>query len=288
MVRKREAFPEEGELIMATVVDVQQTHAYLILDDYRGLPGEKQGRSSLNVTKEIRNNAMAYMHISELANHWIKNIRDFVKEGQKMVCRVLKVDPRKGHIDVSKRRVSGKEKKQKIMHWKQANKAEGLLKILSIRFEITLQDVYDKLGFPLEDVYGEIWSAFEDIKEHGIEAIMDLDFIEEIDEEWLEELEKIVQQYVEIRTVNIVGELELISYDPAGVELIKKAISSGRKQKPPKGEKVSLDFQLITPPRYRLEIEAGNYQVAETYLKKVTDKIISTIESSNGTGTFTR
>ena len=105
---------------MCTVIDVQRTHVYLILDAYSGLSVDKHDRDALNVADEIRYNAMAYMHISELANHWIKNIRDFVKEGQKVACKVLKVDDFKGHIDLSKRRISDRDKKQTIKKWKQA------------------------------------------------------------------------------------------------------------------------------------------------------------------------
>ncbi|MHA1682354.1 MAG: translation initiation factor IF-2 subunit alpha [Promethearchaeota archaeon] len=288
MVLKKSRFPENGELVMATVVDVNPTHAYLLLDDYRGLDGDKPGRENLNVTDAIRYNAMAYMHISELANHWIKNIRDFVKEGQKLVVKVLKVDPRKGHIDLSRRRVSGQGKKETVKQWKQANKAEGLLKLIAEKFHVSLKEIYEKLGFPLEEAYGAIWSAFEDIKEQGIDAIMDLEFVEEVEDEWLEELEKIVEQNVDIPVVNIIGEFELVSYAPDGVSVIKKAIEAGKKIKPPKDSNITLEFQLLASPRYRMELIASDYQTAEIYLKKVESKILSTIKKLGGEGSFIR
>lgn len=288
MVRNKEKLPEPGEMVMCTVVDVQRTHVYLILDGYGGPEVNKHDRDSLNVPDEIRYNAMAYMHISEVANHWIKNIRDFIKEGQKIVCKVLKVDPYKGHIDLSKRRVSDRDKKETIKAWKQANKADGILRLLAEKFDWTSDDAYEKIGFPLAEYYSEIWSAFEDIKESGIEAIMDLEFVENLDEKVLEELEKLVEQNVEISSVKIIGEFELTSFEPNGVEIIKKAIAAAENIEQDEENPVSLSFQLLASPRYRMELEAADYQAAEYMLKKVESAVIDTIKDLGGDGIFTR
>ncbi|MHA1371875.1 MAG: translation initiation factor IF-2 subunit alpha [Promethearchaeota archaeon] len=288
MVLKRNPFPEKGEFVMCTVAAVYPSHVYLILDEYRGNPKHATNRDSLNVKEELKYNAMGYMHISEIANHWIKNIRDHVKEGQKIVCQVLNVDPNRGYIDLSKRRVSGFAQKEKVKEFKRAKKVDGLLKLLSDKTGMPLQDVYEKIGFPLEDAYGEIWSAFEDIKEQGIDAIMDLEFVEQVDDAVLSELEEIIQQNIEIPKVKIVGEFELVSYAPNGVEIIRKSIEAGKAVRPPKNETVKLSFQLIAPPRYRVELEAPDYQIAESYLKKVESKIIKTITRYKGEGSFKR
>ncbi|MFX0098307.1 MAG: translation initiation factor IF-2 subunit alpha [Candidatus Hodarchaeota archaeon] len=288
MVQYKNPLPEPGELVMCTVIDVQRTHVYLILDGYRGPEVDKHDRDSLNVPDEIRYNAMAYMHISEVANHWIKNIRDFIKEGQKVVCKVLKVDEYKGHIDLSKRRVSDRDKKETIKVWKQANKADGILHLLAEKFNWTLDETYEKVGYPLADDYSDIWSAFEDIKESGIDAIMDLEFVEALDESVLQELEKLVEQNVEISSVRIVGEFELTSYAPNGVEIIKESIAAGNNIDQDDENPVTLSFQLLASPRYRMELEAADYQTAELALKKVESNVLKTIKKLGGEGSFTR
>jgi len=277
---------------MATVVEVNPSHVYMILDDYRGIPakdgtrGDGINRDTFNVNEAIRHNAIAYMHVSEIANYWIKNIRDHIREGQKHVVKVLKID--KGMAWVSKRRVSGQEAKQKLTEWKRSNKAEGLLNMVAEKLKVTLDDVYEKMGFQLDETYGgDLWAAFEDIKEQGIDAIMDLDFVEKVDESWLKELEAIVKQNVEIPVVTIVGEFDLTSYEPNGVDLIKEAIESGETVKGPKEAMAELRFQVIAPPRYRVEVEAPDYQTAEGLLKKVEAKVLKTIKKG-GTGTFQR
>src|SRR5271157_6636286 len=90
MVRKKNALPEIGEIVMATVVEVNPSHVYMILDDYKGTGKDGINREGFNINESIRDNAIAYMHVSEIANYWIKNIREHIKEGQKHVVKVLK------------------------------------------------------------------------------------------------------------------------------------------------------------------------------------------------------
>ena len=52
------------------------------------------------------NNREAMIHISEIAPGRIRNIRDFVKEGKQVVCKVLLLNRDRGTIDLSLRRVS--------------------------------------------------------------------------------------------------------------------------------------------------------------------------------------
>nr|MDO8085024.1 hypothetical protein [Candidatus Sigynarchaeum springense]MDO8117425.1 translation initiation factor IF-2 subunit alpha [Candidatus Sigynarchaeota archaeon] len=286
MARKKNPLPDIGECVLATVAEVSPTHVYLILDDYRGYGPGRDGinRDNFNIHPGIKNNAVAYMHVSEVANFWIKQIRDFIKEGQKHVLKVLKID--KGMVWVSKRRVTGKEAKKKITESKRSNKAEGLLNLLADKLKVDRDTIYEKIGFVLDDAYGgDLWGAFEDIKEQGLDAVADLKF--DVDESWLKELEKIVQQSVEIPVVNITGEFELISYEPNGVEVIKEALTAGASVLPQNDSTMTLSFQVLAPPRYRLEIVAPDYQSAEALLKRVEAKVLKVIKKG-GSGTFTR
>ena len=97
MSLKKQEWPEPGDLVIATVETVADYGAYVKLDEY-----DKKG----------------LLHVSEISSSWIRNIRDFVREGQKVVLKVLRVDPEKGHIDLSLRRVTKREKIEKIMIWK--------------------------------------------------------------------------------------------------------------------------------------------------------------------------
>jgi len=90
----REEFPEEGELVVATVKKVLKYGAFVTLDEYPGLE--------------------AYLPISEISTGWVRNIRDYVQEGRKIVAKVIVVDPAKKKIDVSMKRVSPSQRRMKM------------------------------------------------------------------------------------------------------------------------------------------------------------------------------
>src|SRR4030066_476110 len=122
MSERKPAFPEIGDLIIATIETVTDYGAYAKLDEY---------------------NKRGLLHVSEISSSWIRNIRDFVREGQKMVLKVLRVDMEKGHIDLSLRRVTKREKIEKVMFFKKERKAEALIKGVAEKVHLSVQEVYE-------------------------------------------------------------------------------------------------------------------------------------------------
>ena len=113
-------FPDNGELVVCTVDSVKNYGAFVTLDEYDG----KQG----------------FVHVRDVATGWVKYIRDYVREGQKIVCKVLGVDSSKGHIDLSLKSVNDHQKREKIQQWKNENKAEKLMEIVAERLSISVDD----------------------------------------------------------------------------------------------------------------------------------------------------
>src|SRR5437016_14348250 len=87
-------FPEVGDLVVATVKRVEDYGAYVKLDEFAGIEG--------------------LVHISEMAATWVRNIRDHAREGQKLVLKVLRVNPQRKQIDHSLRRINGRKKAEKV------------------------------------------------------------------------------------------------------------------------------------------------------------------------------
>ncbi|MEJ2281264.1 MAG: S1 RNA-binding domain-containing protein [Candidatus Bathyarchaeota archaeon] len=86
---RRPEWPEVGDLVIATIERITDYGAYVRLDEY-----DKEG----------------LLHVSEVASRWVRNIRDYIRENQKMVLKVLRVQADKGQIDLSRRRVTKREK----------------------------------------------------------------------------------------------------------------------------------------------------------------------------------
>jgi len=100
--------PDIGELVMGTVEKVKDFGVTVTLDEYPSVGG--------------------FIHITEVASGWVKYVRDYVREGQKVVCKVIRVESGKGVVDLSLKRVNEHQRREKIQEWKNETKAEKLLR----------------------------------------------------------------------------------------------------------------------------------------------------------------
>ena len=192
MVIRRAEWPEVGDLVVATVRRIVDYGAYVYLDEY--------GKEGL-------------LHISEISSSWIRNIRDHVREGQKLVLKVLRVNPEKGHVDLSLRRVTKRERIEKIYLWKRERKAESLLRSAAEKLGLSPEEIYEKVGAILEEKFGGIYDGLEELVRSGAKALADTNIPEEI----VKVLEEIAREKIKIPTVRIKGLFELQCYKPNGV-----------------------------------------------------------------------
>ncbi len=262
MPRKAREYPEEGEFVVATVKNIHPYGAFLILDEYPGKEG--------------------FMHISEVASTWVKNIRDYIKEGQKIVAKVIRVDPSKGHIDLSLKRVNQQQRKAKLQEFKRAQKAENLLKMAAEKLGKDFNTAWREVWAPLEEEYGEVYAAFEDAAQNGIDVLRDI-----IPEEWLAPLEEIVTSYVEVPTVTIDAEFEITVPKPNGIEIIREALIKAR-DRANKENEIEVKFTYQGAPRYRIDITAPDYYKAEEVLESIAEEILRVIKEAGGEATLIR
>ncbi|WP_461863894.1 translation initiation factor IF-2 subunit alpha [Thermococcus sp.] len=262
MPKKAREYPEEGEFVVATVKNIHPYGAFLILDEYPGKEG--------------------FMHISEVASTWVKNIRDYIKEGQKIVAKVIRVDPSKGHIDLSLKRVNQQQRKAKLQEFKRAQKAENLLKMAAEKLGKDFNTAWREVWAPLEEEYGEVYAAFEDAAQNGIDVLRDI-----IPEEWLAPLEEIVTSYVEVPTVTIDAEFEITVPKPNGIEIIREALIKAR-DRANKENEIEVKFTYQGAPRYRIDITAPDYYKAEEVLESIAEEILRVIKEAGGEATLIR
>ncbi len=261
MVFRRKEYPEIGEYVIATAVKLEGHGVYVALDEY-----EKRG----------------YIPIGEVASTWVKNIKDFIKEGQKLVLKVIRIDDRRGHIDLSLRKVTEREKKEKLIQYKKSKKAEKLFEGTAKVLGVELNDAIRAVGIPLEDRFGDLYSALEAAAINGPSVLRRAG----IDERWSEALHQTAKEHVEAPTVVVAAMIQLSTSRPRGVEDIKKAIAEGEKVAKKADSKVAITY--VGAPRYRIEVSAKDYKSAEDALKEVSGAIISKLSSEGGSGALIR
>ena len=273
MVKNRNPFPKEGAFINARVVDIQRQYIYVDLPDYNGLPSEEVARGMI--------------HISEISSRWVRNIRSIVRVGQRVVLRVVKVVPDKGQIDLSLRRVNSAQKALIAKEHKYANKFEILLQFLTETegIDLTLMQAYESIGWPIKEQFDFYQEAIEALKEEGEEILNELtDIPDHVKDAYL----KIVDENVEISTVNIIGKIKLINKSGDGITKLKETLNEVVNVIDNPVETRKLTLLYLGAPYYRLEIVTKDYLDAESILSDALEVLESSTQKNNGSFEFIR
>jgi len=256
----KKEYPEEGELIVGTVVKVQNFGAFVVLDEYPSKEG--------------------FIHIAEIATGWIKRIRNHIKEKQKVVCKVMHVDSAKNHIDLSLKRVNEHQRRDKIQEWKNAAKSERLIEMVAEKIGKTVDQCYDEFCNDLINKYETLYGAFE-------EAAYDPDSLKNdgFSGDWIKDFEDVAKTNISIPFVDINGYLIVTSFLPDGVNYIRTILNDAQQSD---FEDVEIKIKYIGAPQYMITIKAPDYKIAEEEMKKAVDKIKDSIKKYNGDCEFHR
>ncbi|MBR9703296.1 S1 RNA-binding domain-containing protein [Candidatus Woesearchaeota archaeon] len=257
MYYSKSGMPEENELVICTVTNVHYNSVFCKLDEY--------GKSGM-------------IHISEVSPGRIRNIRDYVQEGKKVICKILKLDKEKGHIDLSLRRVTEGQRREKNAEIKQEQKAEKLLEhYAKTDAKIDAEKLYKLLAPPMLKEYEYIFQTFEDVVagEIVLEALG-------VPKEHAGKLTELIKEKIPPKRVQIQGKLTLITYNENGLQLIKDALVAAENAP-------GSDVSYLGNATYRVVITADDYEHAEAALEQAVSgakKIIN--EQGPGKAEFVR
>ena len=250
--------PEEGDIVIANVKQVTNHGAYVYLEEYDNLTG--------------------FLHISEIATGWIRNIERYVRANQKIVLKVIRVNKARSEVDLSMKQVSGEEKKSKIIEVKKNEKATAFMAIIKSKANLSneqIKQIEEKILTKFDYVY----DIFEATTKKGKEVLLPLELAENVINIIEEESKKIPIPHVEIR-----GIVEVSSQKSNGVEIIKSILSTAETTKG--NSKVMISY--IAAPKYRIVVAADNFKIAEKSINNSIEKIKSAIEKENGHFNFIR
>ncbi|VVB97926.1 Translation initiation factor 2 subunit alpha [uncultured archaeon] len=231
--------PEENEFVLATIRKIMPYGAFCVLPEY--------------------GNAEAFLHVSEVASRWIKNIHEFISENQKVVVKVLRVDREKGQIDVSLRRVNEEEKRNKLESVKRGARSEKLLQLALAKAKSPMK--VPELAAKLEEVHGEAYAALEAAldDDKALEQVQIPDILKK-------EIIDIVRKSIKKAKVSVSAELTLRCFGADGISHIRKALAI---------EEPEAAILYLGAPHYKLEVFAADYKEANKKLEKVIEKIRS-------------
>ena len=257
MLFQREGFPDEDEFVLCTVTAVNPHSIFCSLDEFGGKTG--------------------LIHISEVAPGRIRNMREYVSEGKKVVCKVLRVDSQKGHIDLSLRRVNASQKKQKLDDIKREIFAEKIIELVAKKKKLDIPKLYSELSAVLLKKYDSLMDAFEKVSFEGLS-------LEKVglEKSVSSELTEAIVARIKPVAVNIGGIIKMSSYAPDGFERVKAVLLKLEKS----GGGSYLGYS--GGGSYRLVITSEDYKSAEKLLSDAVNSASKLCKSSDITFEFLR
>lgn len=235
---EKKEYPELEELVICTVKKIIGTSVFLHIKEY-----DKEG----------------VMMFSEVAPGRIRNIRAYVAPNKKVVCKVLRVDKKIGHIDLSLRRVSSKDQKEKLMHYTREKANKIILKMISD-----------------ESIVKKVKQEFSSITEFFDKILQDEKIAKKfLNPEQAEKLIKTIKEKEKQKRIKVTLKINLQHFGAEGIEIIKKILQE---------KKRDAKINYISAPVYTLILEGKDYKETDKNLVEIANNIIQNIKAKGGKG----
>ena len=258
MSTKTQELPEVGEIVVGTIVKIGDHGAYATLDEYDGIQG--------------------FLHISEIAPGWVRNVTRFVKMGDKKVLLVKKINRERSDVDLSLKQISKEQRKKKLQDVKRFEKEKGILDHIQEKAGLTEKQI-EKLEDQLLSKYNSVYDAVVDIATNGISVLDDL----KLDKNVLSTIEEISSK-IQVPSVEIRGILELSNDSSNGVEILRKILLDILK----KNKENNVNISYLGAPKYRITVNSYDFKTAEKTLKPILVEVEKHVNKTGGVFKFER
>lgn len=252
-------YPEVEQIVMVNVRNIADMGAYVSLLEYNNIEG--------------------MILLSELSRRRIRSINKLIRVGRNEVVMVLRVDREKGYIDLSKRRVSPEDITACEDRFNKAKAVHGVLRHLSERRKLHLEDLYERIGWPLYRKYGHAYDAFKlALADEAAPGTVEDPFVDvSVPDDIKDELKKYIRRRLAPQPIKIRSDVEVSCFTYEGIDAIRDALFAGMACGT---ENAPIKVKLIAPPIYvlstmTLEKDAGiallNRSI-DTIREKITEK----------------
>lgn len=251
-----EGGPSEGELVVAVVREVKQNGAYVDLEEFDGIEG--------------------FIFIGEIASGWVKNIRAFVRPGQRLICKVLRTRNDKKSLELSLKSVSEERKRDRLAEWKNEERAKQLLKVLSEQVGWS-EEEHSENQMELTESYATLYGAFEEAAKNP-ESLKEIGF----EGDWVAPFIEMAVKNIIPDTVEIRGKFTLNVEQAEGIEVIKSALLAAEDVSDEESELI-VTCHYDGAPSYRIDLKAPDFKTAEDGWTNATKACLEIIHTAGGT-----
>ena len=251
---KRKGVPDWGELVICEVKNITPYAAWVKLIEYPDAEG--------------------MIHVSEVAGKWVHDIRDFIKPNKQYVAKVVKIDYQKNFVNLSIKRVSKRDEKEKQNSFRREQRAEKILEQVAVALKKNLDQAYEEVGYLLQERFGELSDAIEEVRKDRSILMKNA-----ISEKWNNALINVISKSFQEKEIKIKVRLEIKSLESDGVKRIKKILTD-------LGDKTGATIKYISAPRYLIELKTKNPKADEKKLVEALNNAIQDIRKGRGEGKY--
>ncbi|MDH5401663.1 MAG: S1 RNA-binding domain-containing protein [Candidatus Heimdallarchaeota archaeon] len=242
----RKKLPDMHDLVIGVVNKIAKHGVYVKLVEYGDLDG--------------------YCHVSEVAGAWIRNIRNYVRIDQQVVCKVLRV--KDDQVDVSIKRASDSQKKEAVQEYKRQNAALRIVDLISEKVKISSEDIRDMIEDEFISVFGTLYNGFEEFATVEEEAFVHVNVPEELKQAIVE----VSLSSIQLTSISITSTLGVRSFAPNGVENVITFLQSAE-DVISQYKDITHEVSTIGSPRYRIYLEGHSYDELSDIYKKIEQKL---------------
>jgi len=235
-----------GEFLICKIDKIHPYGVTVSLEEYPGVQG--------------------FVPLAQIANRWIKNIRNFVRVGQLKVGIVLSVNMDRGQVDISFSRVNVTEERKKMGAWRETKRAIQLLNLLSKETKVDSEKLWDEIVPPILEKYDSVTDAFKDIIEGGQEAV------KAVPEKYRTALYAVLSRNMAVTRKEVFETLDLKLITGSGLIEIKELFKNI-----PTTKDVEQHVSYLGGGKYQIKFTANNYKKIEKLLKEVNDYLVNKV-----------
>jgi translation initiation factor 2 subunit 1 len=227
--------PKENELVICVVKDIRENSAWCEILEYQ----EYKGIISAN---EVSSSTL--------------NLKEALKVDKQYVAKIIKVDKERKILELSLKKVSEIEEKEKREEFKKEQKAEKILELIGKKYNKSLKEIYEEFGNKILKKYGNLHTFIENF-------LRNKKLAEEIPKKYREDFERILESLSKKKKVKISYILVAQSFRKK-LEEIKEILS--------KIEKVG-EVKYLGAGKYLLTKFSENPKKDEKEILKMIEKI---------------
>lgn len=237
MLYTREGYPQINELIKCKVTKISKNTTFVQIEEY-----DKEG----------------VLIISEVSPGRIRSLNEFVSVGREIICKVIRVDEKFNRIDVSLRRVSLFQKKEKQEEIKKEEFCEKVYTDLAKELNSTIDDLFEKTYEVIFDKFESVFECFYEIM-LGNEKIDIFKNLNEGEREWFLKIinSKIKPEYIETKQI-----LSLSCIQEDGILKVKETLKDTLK----KFEDKDISIKYVSAGKFELLLKSNDKKSSENLL----------------------